>query len=68
MFSLFSPSSSSSGPVLRTDVLYGMDGRPKGMGTVCFETAESAQKAIEKMSEYEYEGRTIHVSEDKYAV
>jgi RNA recognition motif-containing protein len=55
------------GPILRTDILVGLDGRSKGMGTVCFETEESAQKAIEKMNEHELEGRTIHVSKDKFA-
>lgn len=55
------------GPILRADILMYPDGRSKGMGTVCFETEESAQKAIEKMNEYELEGRTIHVSKDKYA-
>jgi hypothetical protein len=55
------------GPVLRPDILYGGDGKPKGMGTVCFDTAETAQKAIEKMNDSEFQGRQIHVSEDKYA-
>jgi len=55
------------GTILRADVLLGPDGRSKGMGTICFETEESAQKAIEKMNEYEMEGRTIYVTKDKFA-
>jgi RNA recognition motif-containing protein len=37
------------------------------MGTVCFEAEESALQAIEKMNEYEMEGRTIYVTKDKFA-
>jgi len=55
------------GTILRADIIVGPDGRSKGMGTVCFETEESAQKAIEKMNEFELEGRVIHVSKDKFA-
>jgi len=58
---------SEIGPILRVDILYGPDGRSKGMGTICFENEECAQKAIEKMNEYDLDGRTIHVSKDKYA-
>lgn len=55
------------GAIIRADILIGPDGRSKGMGTVCFETEESAQKAIETMNDHELEGRTIHVSKDKFA-
>jgi len=55
------------GPIIRADILIGPDGRSKGMGTVCFETEESAAKAIETMNDHELEGRTIHVSKDKFA-
>ena len=55
------------GTILRADILLGPDGRSKGMGTICFETEESAQKAIEKMNEHEMEGRTIYVTKDKFA-
>merc|ERR1719457_296024 len=55
------------GPIIRADILMGPDGRSKGMGTVCFESEESANKAIETMNDYDLEGRTIHVSKDKFA-
>lgn len=55
------------GTIIRADILIGPDGRSKGMGTVCFETEESAQKAIETLNDSELEGRTIHVSKDKFA-
>jgi len=55
------------GPILRADVLFGPDGRPKGHGTVCFENEGDAKKAIEQMNDHVVEGRKIHVSQDKYA-
>jgi RNA recognition motif-containing protein len=58
---------SFAGTILRADVLLGPDGRSKGMGTICFELEESAEKAIEKMNEFEVDGRAIYVTKDKFA-
>jgi RNA recognition motif-containing protein len=36
----------SAGNIVRADINIGLDGRPKGSGTVVFETAKDAQTAI----------------------
>jgi hypothetical protein len=36
----------SAGNIVRADINIGMDGRPKGSGTVIFESAKDAQNAI----------------------
>ena len=36
----------ASGNIIRADINIGVDGRPKGSGTVVFETAKDAQSAI----------------------
>ena len=36
----------SAGNIIRADIDIGADGRPKGSGTVIFETAKDAQQAI----------------------
>ena len=36
----------SAGNIIRADINIGADGRPKGSGTVIFETAKDAQQAI----------------------
>ena len=36
----------SAGNIVRADINIGADGRPKGSGTVIFETAKDAQQAI----------------------
>ena len=36
----------SAGNIIRADINFGLDGRPKGSGTVIFETAKDAQQAI----------------------
>ena len=41
--------------------------RSKGYGTVCFESADSAQKAIAMFNDMEYEGRMLSVKLDKFA-
>ena len=38
----------SAGNIVRADINIGADGRPKGSGTVIFETAKDAQQAISK--------------------
>mmetsp|Transcript_19258 Transcript_19258/g.73965 ORF Transcript_19258/g.73965 Transcript_19258/m.73965 type:complete len:238 (-) Transcript_19258:188-901(-) len=55
------------GNVIRADALIGADGRPKGQGTVLFETAEEAERAIRATNETEFQGRIINVHDDKYA-
>jgi len=55
------------GRIIRADTLIGPDGRPKGQGTVLFETRIEAQKAINTLSNTEFQGRIIIVHEDKYA-
>lgn len=36
----------AAGNIIRADINIGVDGRPKGSGTVVFETAKDAQAAI----------------------
>jgi RNA recognition motif-containing protein len=36
----------SAGNIVRADINIGADGRPKGSGTVIFETSKDAQQAI----------------------
>ena len=40
----------SAGNIIRADINIGADGRPKGSGTVIFETAKDAQQAIGTVS------------------
>jgi RNA recognition motif-containing protein len=39
----------TAGAIVRADINVGYDGRPKGSGTVIFETAKDAQAAIRKL-------------------
>jgi RNA recognition motif-containing protein len=55
------------GNVIRADVLYAPDGRPKGAGTVLFESNADALRAIRQLNNKEYEGRVLNVHEDKFA-
>ncbi|KAI8893860.1 hypothetical protein BC833DRAFT_606995 [Globomyces pollinis-pini] len=54
------------GNVIRADVLMN-NGRSKGMGIVMFETKDESIKAIEMYNQYEWNGRTIEVREDRFA-
>lgn len=38
----------NAGNIMRADINIGADGRPKGSGTVVFETVKDAQQAISK--------------------
>ncbi|KAH9983238.1 hypothetical protein BJV74DRAFT_886962 [Russula compacta] len=57
----------------RADINIGADGRPKGSGTVIFETAKDAQQAIifamrpGMLNEFDWYGRILEVREDRYA-
>ncbi len=42
----------TAGNIVRADINIGADGRPKGSGTVVFETAKDAQQAISKFSAF----------------
>jgi len=55
------------GKILRADTLVGPDGRPKGQGTILFERRIDAEKAMNTLSNTEFQGRVIIVHEDKYA-
>ncbi|RPD60217.1 RNA-binding domain-containing protein [Lentinus tigrinus ALCF2SS1-7] len=57
----------SAGNIIRADINIGADGRPKGSGTVIFETAKDAQQAISMYSGFEWYGRILEVREDRYA-
>jgi len=54
------------GRIIRADTLYGSDGRPKGQGTILFESKSDAQKAIETFNNTEFQGRIIGVHEDRF--
>lgn len=57
----------SAGNIIRADINIGADGRPKGSGTVIFETAKDAAQAISMYNGFEWYGRTLEVREDRYA-
>ncbi|KAI0726535.1 RNA-binding domain-containing protein [Fomitopsis betulina] len=57
----------SSGNIVRADINIGADGRPKGSGTVIFETAKDAAQAISMYNGFDWYGRTLEVREDRYA-
>ncbi|KAF8761606.1 RNA-binding protein [Rhizoctonia solani] len=57
----------TAGAIVRADINVGYDGRPKGSGTVIFETAKDAQAAIQMYNGYDWYGRIIEVREDRYA-
>ncbi|TFY75194.1 hypothetical protein EWM64_g8817 [Hericium alpestre] len=57
----------SAGNIIRADINIGADGRPKGSGTVIFETAKDAQQAITMYHGFDWYGRTLEVREDRYA-
>lgn len=57
----------SAGNIVRADINIGLDGRPKGSGTVVFETAKDAQTAIGMYHGWDWYGRTLEVREDRYA-
>lgn len=57
----------SAGNIIRADINIGADGRPKGSGTVVFETAADAKQAIGMYHGFDWYGRTLEVREDRYA-
>lgn len=57
----------SAGAIIRADINIGLDGRPKGSGTVIFETAKDALQAISMYNGFDWYGRTLEVREDRYA-
>lgn len=58
---------SLAGNVVFADVLTTPTGRSKGCGIVEYSTREEAQKAVEKLSNLELDGRQIYVREDREA-
>jgi len=57
----------TAGNIIRADINIAPDGRPKGSGTVVFETAKDAQQAINMYHGFDWYGRTLEVREDRYA-
>ncbi|EGO03936.1 hypothetical protein SERLA73DRAFT_84149 [Serpula lacrymans var. lacrymans S7.3] len=57
----------AAGNIIRADINIGADGRPKGSGTVVFETPKDAQQAISMYHGFDWYGRTLEVREDRYA-
>ncbi|XP_006463517.1 hypothetical protein AGABI2DRAFT_120330 [Agaricus bisporus var. bisporus H97] len=62
----------NAGSIIRADINIGADGRPKGSGTVVFETVKDAQQAISQdflsyLPWLRLDGRTLAVREDRYA-
>ncbi|EJU02474.1 RNA-binding domain-containing protein [Dacryopinax primogenitus] len=56
-----------AGNIIRADINFGADGRPKGSGVVIYETAADAQAAISMFSGYDWYGRQLEVREDRFA-
>ncbi|KAF9009893.1 hypothetical protein BDQ17DRAFT_1347091 [Cyathus striatus] len=57
----------AAGNIIRADINIGADGRPKGSGTVVFETSKDAQQAISMYHGFDWYGRILEVREDRYA-
>ncbi|KAG2008910.1 RNP domain-containing protein [Coprinopsis cinerea AmutBmut pab1-1] len=57
----------AAGSIVRADINIGVDGRPKGSGTVVFETVKDAQQAISMYNGFDWYGRILEVREDRYA-
>ena len=55
------------GTIERADVAYGRDGRSRGYGTVCFNSPEEAQAAIQALNGTDLEGRSLSVKIDQFA-
>lgn len=53
----------SAGNIIRADINIGADGRPKGSGTVIFETSKDAQQAVTMYHGFDWYGRTLEVRE-----
>jgi RNA recognition motif-containing protein len=54
------------GKVEQAEIQYEPNGRSRGTGVVRFDTAESADTAIEKFSGYQYGGRPLGLTFVKY--
>lgn len=55
------------GNVIRADVHFAPDGRPKGSGIVAFDNPDDAQNAIQQFNGYDWQGRMLEVREDRFA-
>ncbi|CAD7958687.1 unnamed protein product [Amoebophrya sp. A120] len=51
--------------IVEVYVMKGYDGKPKGMASVEFKTADDAQYCIDKLDKTEVQGRRITVREDR---
>jgi RNA recognition motif-containing protein len=56
------------GNVVRADIVTDSQGQSRGYGQVVMGTVEDAKAAIENLNGTEFQGRSIEVREDKYAV
>eukprot|EP01137_Pigoraptor_chileana_P005331 Opistho-2@48268 len=56
-----------AGNIIRADVLMGADGRSRGQGTILFQSADEASRAISMFNGSAIEGRNVEVRLDKYA-
>ncbi|KAI7850351.1 hypothetical protein BDC45DRAFT_409064, partial [Circinella umbellata] len=54
-----------AGNVQRADVALSFDNRSKGHGTVLFATIQDAQRAIDMLHNYKWQGRVLEVREDR---
>lgn len=57
----------AAGNIIRADINIGADGRPKGSGTVVFETPKDAAQAISMYHGFDWYGRLLEVREDRFA-
>lgn len=57
----------AAGNIVRADINIGYDGRPKGSGTVVFETSKDASQAISMYNGFDWYGRILEVREDRFA-
>ena len=56
----------SAGPIVKADVGKGPDGNSRGFGTVLFQSAEAAHRAVRMFDGQELHGRIVKVQIDKF--
>lgn len=64
--SVHCPSFTDADP-LAPDIAQGPDGRSRGFGSVLFATSSDAERAVQQLNNYEFNGRVLKVHFDKFS-